>query len=53
MVGFVACPGSQIQGTVNKPFAVQESSLFLLTFAEKFPASPGGEVADVRSSDVK
>lgn len=53
MAGFVACPSSQTQVTVNKAFAVQESSLFLLTFAEKFPASPRGEVVDVRSSDLK
>lgn len=53
MADFVACPSSQIQVTVNKAFAVLESSLLLLSFAEKFPASPGGEVADVRSSDLK
>ena len=53
MAGFVACPSSQTQVAVHKASAVQESSLFLLTFAEKFPVSPRGEVAGVRSSDLK
>lgn len=51
--GFVAYPSSHIQVAVHMAFAVWELSLFVFSFAEKLPAFPRVEVADVRSSDLK
>lgn len=53
----VACPSSQTIHDIRFlkyiwVFAVRESSLFLISFHEKFSASPRGKMADVRSSDL-